>query len=135
MTLTGAELRDANYSGIDWEGLTAEQTAAALATTVPILNCSETYADDGIVIVPLIPKIQTGTVDSYKGFMRAALGKDAVSAKDPEEQEWSETKTVIGLRFELGRVADARGDTDFLTPTKERISLMTVLMDDVRFTP
>jgi hypothetical protein len=74
-------------------------------------------------------------VDSYKHFMRAALGKDAVSSKDPEEQEWSETKTVIGLRFELGRTADARGDTDFLTPTTERISLMTALMDNVQFAP
>ena len=35
VTLTGAELRDANDSGIDWEGLTAEQTAAALVATVP----------------------------------------------------------------------------------------------------
>ena len=107
VTLTGAELRDANYSGIDWTGLTDEQTAAALVATVSIMNCSETYADDGIVIVPKVPKIQTGTVDSYKHFMRAALGKDAVSSKDLEEQEWSETKTVIGLRFELGRTADA----------------------------
>ena len=110
VTLTGAELRDANYSGIDWTGLTDEQTAAALVATVSIMNCSETYmyADDGIVIVPKVPKIQAGTVDSYKHFMRAALGKDAVSSKDLEEQEWSETKTVIGLRFELGRTADQR---------------------------
>ena len=62
-----------------------------------------------------MPKIQRyveATVDMYKGFMRAALGDEAVSDKDPAEQELSETKTVIGLRFELGRPADALGEVD-----------------------
>ncbi len=80
------QLRDANYSGIDWAGLTDEQMVVTVAKIVPILNRSETYADDGIVIVPKVPKVQAGTVGSYKGFMRAALGEDAVSTKDPKEQ-------------------------------------------------
>jgi hypothetical protein len=75
------------------------------------------------------------TMSSYKHFMIAALGPDAVSDKDPEEQEWSQVKTVIGHRFSLREVPDARGCVDFLCPTPQRIALMTLVMSDIQFTP
>ena len=70
-------------------------------------------------------------MNSYKHFMIAALGPDAVSDKDPEEQEWSHVKTVIGHRFSLGEVPDARECVDFLCPTPQRIALMTLVMSDI----
>ena len=96
---------------------------------------SDTYCDDGVLVAPDIARYKKGCVDSYTGFMKANLGSEAVSMKDPEEQEWSTEKTVIGLKFVLGDTPDARGDVDFLEPTPERIMRMKRLMDSEEFKP
>ena len=72
-------------------------------------------------------------MDSYKKFMVAALGPEAVSDKNPEEQEWREQQTVIGHVFSLGSEPDERGDKDFLSPTPERIQRMLLVMSDSQF--
>ena len=96
---------------------------------------SDTYCDDGVLVAPDIARYKKGCVESYTDFMKANLGSEAVSMKDPEEQEWNTEKTVIGLKFVLGDTPDARGDVDFLEPTPERIMRMKVLMDSEEFKP
>ena len=38
-----------------------------------------TYADDGVLVAPQIPRFVEATKESYTGFMKAALGLEAVS--------------------------------------------------------
>ena len=126
---TGEELRDYGYAGYDQLSDSEKRDGIRL----PFF--SYTYCDDGILVAINAPKYMEATMSSYKHFMIAALGPDAVSDKDPEEQEWSQVKTVIGHRFSLGEVPDARGCVDFLCPTPQRIALMTLVMSDIQFTP
>ena len=126
---TGQELRDYGYSGYD--RLSDKEKTEGIS----LKFFSYTYCDDGILVAIKTAKYMEATMNSYKHFMIAALGPDAVSDKDPEEQEWSQVKTVIGHRFSLGEVPDARGCVDFLCPTPQRIALMTLVMSDIQFTP
>ena len=126
---TGAELQEFGYEGYD--ELTPQEQLEGIE--VPYL--SVTYADDGVLVAPQIPRFVEATKASYIGFMKAALGPEAVSDKDLAEQQWSQKQIVIGHLFVLGAEADARGHRDFLMPTQARITLMLEVMSDVQFTP
>ena len=104
---TGQELRDYGYAGYDQLSDSEKQEG------IWIKFFSYTYCDDGVLVAIKVRKYMDATMASYKHFMVAALGPDAVSDKDPEEQEWSTVKTVIGHRFSLGEAPDARGSVDF----------------------
>ena len=129
MHFTGAELLEFGYEGYD--ELTPQEQLEGIE--VPYL--SVTYADDGVLVAPQIPRFVEATKESYTGFMKAALGSEAVSNKDLAEQQWSQKQIVIGHLFVLGAEADARGHRDFLMPTQARITLMMEVMSDVQFTP
>ena len=126
---SGQELRDFGYVGYDKLTLQEQKDG------IRIRFLSQTYCDDGILIAIQAAAYQEASMTSYKTFMLAALGPEAISDKDPEEQEWTEAKTVIGHRFSLGEEPDERGDVDFLSPTLERIQLMIRVMGDAQFTP
>ena len=61
-----------------------------------------------------------GSKNWYDHLIRTALGKDAVSTKDPEEREWTTTKTTIGHLLDLNGVPDVTGNKLFYSPTAER---------------
>ena len=123
--LTVDELEEAGYTFADGEEKTPK--------FVPFF--SDTYCDDGIIVAPDIQRFMKATKASYIGFMEANLGKEAVSMKDLEEQEFRSEKVVIGHRFVLGTKPDARGDVDFLEPTAERILKMKRMMDSEQLRP
>ena len=124
MHFSGQELRDAGYIG--YENLTAQEKIEGIR----IKFFSRTYCDDGILVAPQWKPYLDASTDSYKKFMVAALGPEAISEKNPEEQEWREQQTVIGHVFSLGGEPDERGDKDFLSPTPERIKRMLLVMSD-----
>ena len=123
--LTVSELEEAGYTFADGEEKSPK--------FVPFF--SDTYCDDGIIVAPDNERFMKATKASYIGFMEANLGKEAVSMKDLEEQEFRSEKVVIGHRFVLGTKPDARGDVDFLEPTAERILKMKRMMDSEQLRP
>ena len=123
--LTVEELEEAGYEFAEGEEKSPK--------FVPFF--SDTYCDDGILVAPDNERFMKATKASYIGFMEANLGKEAVSMKDLEEQEFRSDKVVIGHRFVLGTKPDARGDVDFLEPTAERILKMKRMMDSEQLTP
>ena len=129
MHFSGEELREAGYVG--YENLSPQEKRNGIW----INFFSRTYCDDGILVALKWKPYQDASMDSYKKFMVAALGPEAVSDKNPEEQEWRERQTVIGHVFSLGGEPDERGDTDFLSPTPERVQRMLLVMSDSQFTP
>ena len=96
--------------------LTAEERV--LGIMVPYL--SHTYCDDGMLIALKVLRYMQGSKDWYDRLIRTALGTDAVSTKDPEEREWTTSKTTIGHLLELDGVPDATGNKLFYSPTTER---------------
>ena len=128
MHFSGEELREAGYVG--YENLSPQDKRDGIW----INFFSRTYCDDGILVALTWKPYQDASMASYKKFMVAALGPEAVSDKNPEEQEWRERQTVIGHVFSLGEEPDERGDKDFLSPTPERIQRMLLVMSDSQFT-
>ena len=110
---SGPELRDAGYIG--YENPTEQEKCEGIW----IKFFSRTYCDDGILVSLQWKTYQDASMDSYKKFMVAALGPEAVSDKNPEEQEWREQQTAIGHVFSLGGEPYERGDKDFLSPTPQ----------------
>ena len=85
---------------------------------VPFL--SHPYCDDGMQLGLKLARYLTGSKEWYDCLIRTALGIDAVSEKDPEEREWTTSKTTIGHLLELDGVPDVTGNKLFYSPTVER---------------
>ena len=110
LRLFGSELDGYRYP------LTAEERL--LGIVVPFL--SHTYCDDGMLLALKVQRYMKESKDWYDRLIRTSLGEDAVSTKDPEEREWTTSKTTIGHLLELDGTPDATGNKFFYSPTDER---------------